>query len=178
MTIFQIIHALRGLLLLCLVGIFSAHAVAINAAKPVENQASITAKERVLFVVSSARMHGSSQLPASISFGEVVFAWDIFNAAGYAVDFVSPNGGRVPILQGYVSDDTRERLKDTRIMDGLRNTASPPQINPAQYRAVYYVGGSNAMYGVAENPMLQAPCIFLSATMAWFLLCATVLQAS
>ncbi len=161
MTIFQIIHALRGLLLLCLVGFFGTHAVAMDATKPAESQGSTTAKERVLFVVSSAKMHGSSQLPASISFGEVVFAWDIFNAAGYAVDFVSPDGGPVPILQGYVSDDTRARLKDARIMDGLRNTASPPQINPAQYRAVYYVGGSNAMYGVAENPMLQAIAVHI-----------------
>lgn len=155
MVTFQIIHVLRGLFLFCLLGIFSAQAAATDVAKPVSSQDSSAAKERVLFVVSSAKMHGSSQLPASISFGEVVFAWDIFNAAGYAVDFVSPSGGSVPILQGYVSDDTRARLKDARIMDGLRNTASPPQINPAQYRAVYYVGGSNAMYGVAENPMLQ-----------------------
>jgi putative intracellular protease/amidase len=152
--IFQFFRALRGFLVLCLVGILGANAFATEAANPVESKGSKT-KERILFVVSSAKMHGNSQLPASISFGEVVFAWDIFNAAGYAVDFVSPNGGPVPILSDYVSDDTRARLKDPRIMDGVRNTASPPQIIPAQYRAVYYVGGSNAMYGVAEHPMLQ-----------------------
>ncbi len=155
MVISKVIHALRGLLLLVLTGFFSAYTVMVAAAAPVEIQSSATAKERILFVLSSAKVHGSSQLPASISFGEVVFAWDVFNTAGYAVDFVSPNGGPVSILQGYVSDDTRARLKDPRIMDALRNTSSPPQINPGQYRAVYYVGGSNAMYGVAENPQLQ-----------------------
>ena len=48
-----------------------------------------------------------------------------------------------------------EMLKDDRIMGGLRNTLTPAQVDPERYRAVYYVGGSNAMYGVAENPTLQ-----------------------
>ncbi|WP_313344378.1 type 1 glutamine amidotransferase domain-containing protein [Stenotrophomonas sp.] len=113
------------------------------------------APERVLFIVSSAKVHGASSLPASVSFGEVVHAWDTFHAAGYAVDFVSPDGGGVPILDAYVSDDVEARLKDARIMTGLRNTARPNQIDPSRYRAVYYVGGSNAMYGVPENLALQ-----------------------
>lgn len=110
---------------------------------------------RILFVVASSKVHGSSTLPASISFGEVVHAWDTFRAAGYAVDFVSPDGGDVPILDRYVGKDMEPRLKDERIMSGLRNTARPAQIDPTRYRAVYYVGGSNAIYGVPEHPVLQ-----------------------
>jgi len=110
---------------------------------------------RILFILASSRFHGSSTLPASISFGEVVHAWDIFHAAGYAVDFVTPDGGDVPILDAYVDDDVAPRLEDPRIMRGLRNTATPAQIDPDRYRAVYYVGGSNAMYGVPEHPVLQ-----------------------
>ncbi|WP_411851049.1 type 1 glutamine amidotransferase domain-containing protein [Stenotrophomonas sp. LGBM10] len=112
-------------------------------------------QNRILFILASSKVHGTSTLPASISFGEVVHAWDTFHAAGYAVDFVSPDGGDVPILDTYVSEDVASRLADDRIMRGLRNTATPSQIDPARYRAVYYVGGSNAMYGVAENPTLQ-----------------------
>lgn len=110
---------------------------------------------RILFILASSKVHGASSLPASISFGEVVHAWDTFQAAGYSVDFVSPDGGAVPILDPYVSKDMEPRLKDGRIMDGLRNTAKPAQVDPARYRAVYYVGGSNAIYGVPEHPVLQ-----------------------
>lgn len=113
-------------------------------------------QDRILFIIASSKVHGSSALPASVSFGEVVNAWDVFQAAGYAVDFVSPEGGAVPILGSYVSKDMEPRLQDTRIMDGLRNTATPDRIDPDLYRAVYYVGGSNAMYGVAEDSRLQA----------------------
>lgn len=112
-------------------------------------------QDRILFILASAKVHGTSTLPASVSFGEVVHAWDVFHAAGYAVDFVSPDGGAVPILDDYVSDDVAHRLDDARIMRGLRGTVTPAQIDPTQYRAVYYVGGSNAMYGVAENVALQ-----------------------
>ena len=112
-------------------------------------------QQRVLFIVSSSKVHGTSTLPASVSFGEVVHAWDTFHAAGYAVDFVSPDGGDVPILDAYVGDEVEARLEDARIMTGLRNTATPAQIDPARYRAVYYVGGSNAMYSVPENAALQ-----------------------
>ena len=110
---------------------------------------------RILFILASSKVHGNSTIPASISFGEVVNAWDIFHAAGYAMDFVSPDGGDLPILDAYVSDDVGARLQDDRIMGGLRNTLTPAQIDASRYRAVYYVGGSNAMYGVAENPVLQ-----------------------
>ncbi|WP_064749468.1 type 1 glutamine amidotransferase domain-containing protein [Lysobacter antibioticus] len=110
---------------------------------------------RILFVLASSKVHGSSALPASISFGEVVHAWDTFHAAGYAVDFVSPDGGEVPILDRYVGKDMEPRRKDERIMTGLRHTARPAQIDPSRYRAVYYVGGSNAIYGVPEHSVLQ-----------------------
>lgn len=112
-------------------------------------------QQRILFILASSKVHGSSSIPASISFGEVVHAWDTFQAAGYAVDFVTPDGGDVPILAPYVGKEVEPRLQDERVMRGLRNTATPAQIDPGLYRAVYYVGGSNAMYGVAENRALQ-----------------------
>lgn len=123
------------------------------------NASSTTAADnqpgRILFVVASSKVHGDSTLPASVSFGEVVNAWDTFQAAGHPVDFVSPDGGAVPILDSYVSQDMAPRLRDNRVMSGLRNTMSPDQVDPGRYRAVYYVGGSNAMYGVAEDRRLQ-----------------------
>lgn len=146
MRTFRFIHCLVLLLLALLVGVPSAHAAGETAR---------AAPGRILFVLASSKVHGTSKLPASISFGEVVHAWDVFHAAGYAVDFVSPDGGPVPILGTYVSEEVAGRLTDDRIMSGLRNTARPSEVDPARYRSVYYVGGSNAIYGVPEDPLLQ-----------------------
>lgn len=114
-----------------------------------------TAELRVLFVLSNQKFHGNSILPASISFGEVVHAWDTFFKAGFAVDFVSPSGGAVPIDPSRLGEALTQRLQDNRIMAGLKNTRSPQQIDASRYQAVYYVGGSNAMYQVVDNKPLQ-----------------------
>ena len=114
-----------------------------------------TAESRVLFVLSNQKFHGNSTLPASISFGEVVHAWDAFHKAGFAVDFVSPAGGAVPVDPSRLGEALTQRLQDNRIMAGLHNTRSPQQIDASRYQAVYYVGGSNAMYQVVDNVRLQ-----------------------
>ncbi|WP_197490155.1 type 1 glutamine amidotransferase domain-containing protein [Rheinheimera sp. SA_1] len=115
----------------------------------------ITPAGRVLFVLSNVKFHGNSTLPASISFGEVVNAWDTFHAAGYAVDFVSPAGGAVPIDPSVLGERLTARLQDQRIMAGLTKTHTPDQIDASRYQAVYYVGGSNAMYQVVDDVRLQ-----------------------
>ncbi|MGH8108670.1 MAG: nuclear transport factor 2 family protein [Arenimonas sp.] len=110
--------------------------------------------DRVLFVLSSAKFHGASTLSAGVSFGEVVQAWDTFLAAGLTVDFVSPDGGAAPISVTEAVD-FRSRFYDADLMYALEHTYAPSQIDPARYRAVYFVGGSNAIYGTPENTQLQ-----------------------
>lgn len=110
--------------------------------------------ERVLLIISSAARHGQSTLPAGTSFGEVVDAWDAFLAAGYTVDIVTPEGGPAPIDVAYAGE-FRSRLYDADLMHALAHTHAPAQIDPTRYRAVYFVGGSNAIYGVPENAAIQ-----------------------
>ena len=112
--------------------------------------------ERILFIVSSAYYHGDSQLPAGVSFSEIVKAFEEFKNAGYTVDFVSPDGGPIPLSYINTSQPLHvQYLYDADFMFAIGNTKRPEQITPAHYRAVHYVGGSNAMYGVAENQMIQ-----------------------
>ncbi len=135
-----------------------AHSEAATAANTGANPAANTAankEQRILFVLSNQRFYGNSTLPASISFGEVVHAWDIFSSAGYPVDFFSPAGGEVPIDAGMLGPKLTARLQDQRLMAGLQQTKTPAQIDASQYSAVYYVGGSNAMYQVPEDKALQ-----------------------
>jgi putative intracellular protease/amidase len=123
-------------------------------AKTATRETSVRTGERVLLIVSSATRHGTSVLPAGTSFGEVVDAWDAFRAEGYTVDIVTPEGGPAPIDVAYAGE-FRSRLYDADLMHALQHTHAPAQIDPAQYRAVYFVGGSNAIYGVPENTDIQ-----------------------
>lgn len=112
--------------------------------------------ERILFIVSNAHFHGDTNLPAGVSFSEIVNAYETFKNSGYTVDFVSPEGGTIPLSYINTSEPIHKKyLYNSDFMYALKHTKSPTQIDPSKYRAVHYVGGSNAMYGVAENEAIQ-----------------------
>ncbi|MBC3765548.1 nuclear transport factor 2 family protein [Neptunicella marina] len=113
--------------------------------------------KRILFIASSAYFHGETQLPAGVSFSEIVIAYHTFKQAGYTVDFVSPDGGALPLA--YINTSMplhKQYLYDSDFMFAIGNSKTPQQINPADYVAVHYLGGTNAMYGVADNQQIQA----------------------
>ena len=112
--------------------------------------------ERILFIVSNAHFHGDSKLPAGVSFGEIVKAYDTFASAGYTVDFVSPKGGAIPLAYINTSIPVHKKyLYNSDFMYAIGNTKTPNEIVPSKYKAVHYVGGTNAMYGVAEDVRIQ-----------------------
>lgn len=112
--------------------------------------------QRILFIVSNAHFHGDSELPAGVSFSEIVKAFDVFKQAGYTVDFVSPEGGAIPLSYINTSEKIHKQyLYNRDFMYAISNTKKPRDIDASKYRAVHYVGGNNAMYGVAENVSIQ-----------------------
>jgi len=118
------------------------------AAKQASNQNGV----RILFIVSNAHFHGTSKLPTGASFSEIVNAYHAFKQAGYTVDFVSPEGGAVPLAYIDTSHALHKaHLYDSEFMFALRNTKKATQLVAKDYRAVHYIGGGNAMYGVADN---------------------------
>lgn len=112
--------------------------------------------ERVLFVVSNAHYYGNSELSTGNSFSEIVIAYNTFNEAGFNVDFVSPQGGSIPLAYINTSNDMHKQyLYDANFMYKLKHTKSPVEIRPENYKAVQYIGGGSAMFGVPENEQIQ-----------------------
>jgi putative intracellular protease/amidase len=111
---------------------------------------------KILFIVSNAHFHGDSTLPTGVSYSEIVNAYDTFVQAGYSIDFVSPEGGAIPLSYINTSDTlAKQYLYDADFMYAIGNTMSPEKVMASVYKAVHYIGGGNAMYGVAQNPMIQ-----------------------
>lgn len=114
------------------------------------------APKKILFITSNQHFYGNTELNTSNHFAEIVLAYDVFKKAGYEIDFVSPEGGAIPI--GYIntSDEIQKRyLYDADFMKLLKRTYGPSAINPANYNAVYYSGGGAAMFGVPANVKIQ-----------------------
>lgn len=112
--------------------------------------------KRVLFVVSNAHHYGTSDLSSSNHFAEIILAYDVLAKAGYTIDFVSPDGGAIPV--GYINSShalTKQYLYDGEFMNLLSSTNKPSQIDASDYKAVYYSGGGSAMFGVHDNIAIQ-----------------------
>jgi len=112
--------------------------------------------ERILFIVSNADKYGDSTLNTGNSYSELVNAYDTFIKGGYSVDFVSPEGGAIPLAYINTSQPLfKQYLYDNDFMSAIGNTMNPSQIKPENYRAVHYIGGGSAMFGVADNKKIQ-----------------------
>lgn len=145
-------HFLFGCLTLCILINFQSPEIANHKSSLQE----WTEKNRILFIVSNAHYYGETKIPASNHFLELVAAYDVLIKAGFQVDFVSPEGGAIPI--GYIntSDPLQKKyLYDHNFMQHLKTTNSPDQVNSELYAAVYYGGGGAAMFGVPENMAIQ-----------------------
>ncbi|WP_340680693.1 nuclear transport factor 2 family protein [Paraglaciecola sp.] len=124
--------------------------------KTATSEDSNTNAKRILFIVSNAHFHGNSKLPTGVSFSEIVKAYDTFKKAGYTVDFVSPEGGAIPLAYIDTSEEIHKKyLYNNDFMFAIKNTRTPSQIKASDYLAVHYVGGGNAMYGVADNEAIK-----------------------
>jgi len=124
-----------------------------KSANKVDSKAS---GKRILFIVSNAMFHGNSSVKTGVSFSEIVNAYHVFKEGGYTVDFVSPAGGAIPLSYIDTSQELHKQyLYSNDFMYAIGHTKSPEEITAKHYRAVHYVGGGNAMYGVPENEALQ-----------------------
>ncbi|TMP39101.1 nuclear transport factor 2 family protein [Pseudoalteromonas rubra] len=125
--------------------------------KTATDQSAQYKNEKILFIASSASFHGDSDLPAGTSFSELVYAYDTFIKAGYEVDFMSTRGGALSLAYVNTSIPIHKRyLYDPEFMYAIGNSFAPEEVIASEYQAVHYLGGSNAMYEVAEHPGVQA----------------------
>jgi len=124
--------------------------------KTAVSEQSIQHGKRILFIVSNAHFHGSSNLSVGASFSEIINAYTEFKKAGFTIDFVSPQGGAISLSYIDTSNELQKNhLYNADFMYALANTKSPSEIKTDAYRAVHYIGGSSAMYGVPENLAIQ-----------------------
>lgn len=111
---------------------------------------------KALLIVSNSKMQGDSDLPAGNSFSELVIAFDEYKKAGYHVDVVSPQGGKIPLAYINPSDSLQLRyLYDGDFMYAIGNTRKPNEINPEIYSIVQFTGGSAPIFDIPQNIELQ-----------------------
>ncbi|GEO77813.1 ThiJ PfpI family protein [Companilactobacillus mindensis DSM 14500] len=115
-------------------------------------------KKILVVLTNTTRYHGTNDA-TGLWLSEATEFVDEVTKAGFQVDYVSPQGGFVPLdprsmkytsgrdLQIYESKDFQQRA--------LMNSLKPSDIDPKNYQAIYYTGGHGVMWDFPDSNDLQ-----------------------
>ncbi len=116
--------------------------------------------KRILNVVTNVSHYEDPSEPTGLWLSELTHAYHVFAEAGYEQTIVSPNGGAAPLeprsLKFPMYDKSAKAWrKNDRKMLLLHRTASPADIDPADFDAIYFTGGHAVMFDFPDNAGLQ-----------------------
>lgn len=111
-------------------------------------------KNKILFVVTSHAELGNTGKKTGYFLSEVTHPWSVLGE-DYDIDVVSPKGGRPPV-DGFDLNDpiNRKFWDDPQWQDKMSSTLTPAQVNPDEYKAIFYAGGHGAMWDFPDNVAL------------------------
>jgi putative intracellular protease/amidase len=114
-----------------------------------------TNRKKVLLALTSHDRLGDTGKPTGAYLSEVAHPYDVLTRAGFAVDFVSPRGGKPP-LDGLDKPDpvSRAFLADPAIQGRLADSARARDVDPAGYDAIVYAGGHGTMWDFPDDAAL------------------------
>ncbi|MBC3478728.1 type 1 glutamine amidotransferase domain-containing protein [Pseudomonas taiwanensis] len=114
--------------------------------------------KKILVVLTNTAKYPTLKRATGLWLGEAVHFVEKVQQAGYAVDYVSPSGGYVPIdphsLQ-LAPDLDWQWYNDKTFMNRLGASLQPGQVKADEYKVIYYTGGHGVMYDFPDNPALQ-----------------------
>ena len=112
---------------------------------------------KILAVVTSVDVMGTLGKKTGYELTELARAYWVFQTNGFEVDIASTKGGEPPVVLD--DDDMREYdyafLNDPTAQAKATNTLLIDDVNPADYEAVYFVGGKGAMFDFPDNPAIK-----------------------
>ncbi|VFR19834.1 ThiJ/PfpI family protein [plant metagenome] len=117
--------------------------------------------QRILFVLTSHDRKGpvdaADAAPSGFYLSEVTHPHRVLADAGYAVDFVSPKGGKTHV-DGLDLDDPVNAAfwNDATLRGATETTLAPSQVDADAYAAVFYAGGHATMWDFPDSTELAA----------------------
>lgn len=123
------------------------------------------AKGKILMVASSPATSKQTGWPIGFWAAELTHPLHVFQEAGYEVELVSTEGGKVEMdsysnptdPSGYSAHDVISLgyLQQPSFMAMLNNTRKLTEVDPGEYAAIFLVGGQGPMYTFRGNKELE-----------------------
>lgn len=115
-------------------------------------------REKVLFVVTSHDKLGDTGKPTGYYLSEVTHPWSVLSGQ-FDIDVVSPKGGKPPVDGFDLNDPINKKYwEDPAWQDKMSNTLKPSEVNPDEYKGIFYAGGHGVMWDFPDNKELAAIC--------------------
>ena len=113
--------------------------------------------KKLLIVLTSHAIKGSTGEPTGAYLAELSHPYEVFQQAGFAVDFASVKGGVVPLDGVDRKDPTNAAfLDDAPLMARLHQSQTPAEIKEGEYDAIFYAGGHGTMWDFPQSERLAA----------------------
>jgi putative intracellular protease/amidase len=111
--------------------------------------------QRVLFVLTSHDTLGNTGKETGFYLPEVTHPYEAFEQSGIEVEFVSPQGGKAPMIGIDLQDPLNKAfLEDPAKLAKVENTLTPATIEPDHYDAIFFAGGHGTMWDFPQNEQL------------------------
>lgn len=115
-------------------------------------------KEKVLFVVTSHDKLGDTGKATGYYLSEVTHPWDVLGEQ-YEIDVVSPEGGKAPAEGVDLKDPINKKFwENSDWQKKMDNTLKPSDVNPDDYKGIFYAGGHGVMWDFPDNKELANIC--------------------
>lgn len=145
--------------------IAGAVAAALSLALPVRRScASDDAKrpKRILIVATNVARVGTHDSGTFLM--EIAYPFGAFVERGYAVDVVTPKGGKAALYDnGKVADDLRAIAQDPRFVTATQHTLASRELDAARYDGIYYPGGHGQFWDVVDDARIAATAAAIHA---------------
>lgn len=115
-------------------------------------------KKKILVVLTNVSKYPTLERVTGLWLGEAVHFIKEVEAQGFAIDYVSPDGGYIPIdphSLAAADENDWEYYQNRDFMKKLGSTLIPQEIQPEDYDAIYYTGGHGVVWDFPNNKELQ-----------------------
>ncbi|MBN8648759.1 MAG: type 1 glutamine amidotransferase domain-containing protein [Caulobacterales bacterium] len=114
--------------------------------------------KKILVVLTTTEKYPNLNRATGVWLGEVVHFVEKVQAAGFQVDYVTPNGGYTPIdphSLAMAEEIDWKWYHNREFMNRLGTTLSASEVTADDYFAIYYVGGHGVMWDFPDNKDFQ-----------------------
>jgi putative intracellular protease/amidase len=108
--------------------------------------------QHVLFILTNAGKIGPHDRATGFFFPEVAHPFEVFDAAGVAVEYASPLGGTPP-EDGYDEKDPVQRaFRESAAIRRMSRSRRLSEVDVLDYDAIFIPGGLGPMADIANDP--------------------------